>query len=29
MGQLKKDGIYLMYLRKSRADNPDESVEEK
>ena len=27
MGQLK-DGIYLMYLRKSRADNPDESVEE-
>lgn len=23
-----KDGIYLMYLRKSRADNPDESVEE-
>ena len=28
MGQLKKDGIYLMYLRKSRADNPDESVEE-
>ena len=28
MGQLKQDGIYLMYLRKSRADNPDESVEE-
>ena len=28
MGQLQKDGIYLMYLRKSRADNPDESVEE-
>ena len=28
MGQLRKDGIYLMYLRKSRADNPDESVEE-
>ena len=28
MGQLNKDGIYLMYLRKSRADNPDESVEE-
>ena len=28
MGQLKKEGIYLMYLRKSRADNPDESVEE-
>lgn len=28
MGQLKRDGIYLMYLRKSRADNPDESVEE-
>ena len=28
MGQLKNDGIYLMYLRKSRADNPDESVEE-
>ena len=28
MGQLKKDGTYLMYLRKSRADNPDESVEE-
>ena len=28
MGQLKKDGIYLMYLRKSRADSPDESVEE-
>ena len=28
MGQLKKDGIYLMYLRKSRSDNPDESVEE-
>lgn len=28
MAQLKKDGIYLMYLRKSRADNPDESVEE-
>ena len=28
MGQLKKDGIYLLYLRKSRADNPDESVEE-
>ena len=28
MGQLKKDGIYLMYLRKSRADNPDESVEQ-
>ena len=27
MGQLK-DGIYIMYLRKSRADNPDESVEE-
>ena len=27
MAQLK-DGIYLMYLRKSRADNPDESVEE-
>lgn len=28
MGQLKKDGIYLMYLRKSRADNQDETVEE-
>ena len=28
MSQLKKDGTYLMYLRKSRADNPDESVEE-
>ena len=28
MGQIKKDGIYLMYLRKSRADNPEESVEE-
>ena len=28
MGQLMKDGTYLMYLRKSRADNPDESVEE-
>lgn len=28
MAQLKKDGTYLMYLRKSRADNPDESVEE-
>ena len=28
MGQLKKDGTYIMYLRKSRADNPDESVEE-
>ncbi len=28
MGQLTKDGIYLMYLRKSRADSPDESVEE-
>ena len=28
MGQLKKDGTYLMYLRKSRSDNPDESVEE-
>ena len=28
MGQLKKDGIYLMYLRKSRADNPEESVSE-
>jgi DNA invertase Pin-like site-specific DNA recombinase len=28
MGQLKKDGTYLMYLRKSRADSPDESVEE-
>ena len=28
MGQLQKDGIYLMYLRKSRADNPDESVEQ-
>ena len=28
MGQLKTDGTYLMYLRKSRADNPDESVEE-
>ena len=28
MGQLKKDGIYLMYLRKSRSDSPDESVEE-
>ena len=28
MGQIKKDGTYLMYLRKSRADNPDESVEE-
>ena len=27
MGQLK-DGIYLVYERKSRADNPDESVEE-
>lgn len=27
MGQLKKDGIYLMYLRKSRSDNPEESVE--
>lgn len=27
MGQLK-DGTYLLYLRKSRADNPDESVEE-
>lgn len=23
-----KDGLYLMYLRKSRADNPDESVEQ-
>lgn len=28
MGQLRRDGVYLMYLRKSRADNPDESVEE-
>lgn len=28
MAQLKKDGTYLMYLRKSRADSPDESVEE-
>ena len=28
MGQLKKDGTYLMYLRKSRADSQDESVEE-
>ena len=28
MAQLPKDGTYLMYLRKSRADNPDESVEE-
>lgn len=28
MAQLKQDGTYLMYLRKSRADNPDESVEE-
>ena len=28
MGQIKKDGTYVMYLRKSRADNPDESVEE-
>ena len=28
MGQLIKDGTYLMYLRKSRADNPDESVAE-
>ena len=28
MTQLKIDGTYLMYLRKSRADNPDESVEE-
>lgn len=28
MGKLEKDGIYLLYLRKSRADNPDESVEE-
>ena len=28
MGQLNKDGTYLMYLRKSRADNPEESVEE-
>ena len=28
MAQLIKDGTYLMYLRKSRADNPDESVEE-
>ena len=28
MGQLIKDGTYLMYLRKSRADNPDESVTE-
>ena len=27
MAQLKKDGTYLMYLRKSRADNPEESVE--
>ena len=28
MGQLKKDGIYLMYLRKSRQDDVNESVEE-
>ena len=28
MSQLQKDGTYLMYLRKSRADNQDESVEE-
>ena len=28
MGKLEKEGIYLLYLRKSRADNPDESVEE-
>lgn len=28
MAQLKKDGTYLMYLRKSRSDSPDESVEE-
>lgn len=28
MSQLSKDGTYLIYLRKSRADNPDESVEE-
>ena len=28
MSRLEKDGIYLLYLRKSRADNPDESVEE-
>lgn len=28
MSQLKIDGTYLIYLRKSRADNPDESVEE-
>ena len=28
MGKLEKDGVYLLYLRKSRADNPDESVEE-
>lgn len=28
MSQIKQDGTYLLYLRKSRADNPDESVEE-
>lgn len=28
MSRIEKDGIYLLYLRKSRADNPDESVEE-
>ena len=28
MSQMKTEGTYLMYLRKSRADNPDESVEE-
>ena len=28
MGQLPTTGRYIMYLRKSRADNPEESVEE-
>lgn len=28
MSKIEKEGIYLIYLRKSRADNPDESVEE-
>ena len=28
MSRIEKDGVYLLYLRKSRADNPNESVEE-
>lgn len=28
MSKIEKDGIYLLYLRKSRTDNPEDSVEE-